>query len=104
MGAAVAAGEGRRGSVADGRAGAVDGGDGGGGEPAALCGQLPGGARMEIGAEGAVALAAQLLRALADGETRRAAHPGTQGAQHAELRREPADFCGAGALRHAQGF
>ena len=41
-----------------------------------LCVHLPCGARMEIGDEGAVALAAQLLRALADGETRRAAHPG----------------------------
>ena len=48
----------------------------GGRAPAALCVQLPGGARLEIGDAGAVALAAQLLRALADGETRRAAHPG----------------------------
>ena len=48
----------------------------GAGAPPALCVQLPGGARMEIGDAAAVALAAQLLRALADGETRRAAHPG----------------------------
>ena len=48
----------------------------GAGAPPALCVQLPGGARLEIGDAGAVALAAQLLRALADGETRRAAHPG----------------------------
>jgi hypothetical protein len=43
----------------------------GAGAPAALCVQLPSGARMEIGDAGAVPLAAQLLRALADGEARR---------------------------------
>ena len=48
----------------------------GAGVPAALCVQLPGGARMEIGDAGAVALAAQLLRALADVDARRSAHPG----------------------------
>ena len=48
----------------------------GAGAPPALCVQLPGGARMEIGDAGAVALAAQLLRALADGDARRPAHPG----------------------------
>jgi len=48
----------------------------GAGAPAALCVQLPGGARMEIGVAGAVPLAAQLLRALADGDARRASHPG----------------------------
>ena len=46
------------------------------GAPPALCVQLPGGARLEIGDAGAVALAAQLLRALADGDARRPAHPG----------------------------
>lgn len=47
----------------------------GAGAPPALCVHLPGGARLEIGDAAAVALAAQLLRALADGAARRAAHP-----------------------------
>ena len=51
----------------------------GAGAPPALCVQLPGGARLEIGDAGAVALAAQLLRALADGDARRAAPPGNPG-------------------------
>jgi len=52
----------------------------GGGAAPALCVHLPGGARMEIGDAAGAALAAQLLRALVDGDAPRAVRPGQNAA------------------------